>query len=139
MLGVIIVGIRFLLIFIFPIVLCTIALYFKSKSTFEIGKSGFITQKSIKSKETWNYAQKIAPNVYLKMSIVCAFLDFLITIVMFVANIEYETIICFCSFVGLVFAIIPFFIVDKKIDEFSDIISNATDSSKISSDSRSSL
>lgn len=54
MLGIIIVGIRFLLIFIFPIVLCTIALYFKSKSTFEIGKSGFITKKSIKSKETWN-------------------------------------------------------------------------------------
>lgn len=129
MLGIIIVGIRFLLIFIFPIVLCTVALYFKSKRKFEIGKSGFITKKSVKSKETWNYAQKIAPNVYLKMSIVCAILDFLITIVMFIADIEYEIIICFCSFVGLVFVIIPIFIVDKKIDEFSNIISNATDSS----------
>ena len=121
MLG-IIMGIRFLLIFIFPIVLCTVALYFKSKRKFEIGKSGFITKKSVKSKETWDYAQKIAPDVYLKMSIVCAFLDFLITIVMFIADIEYEIIIYFCSFVGFVFVIIPIFIVDKKIDEFSDIM-----------------
>lgn len=110
--------IHLLLLFIFPIVLSIVALYFNNNIHVKIGKSGYITKKSLESAETWIYAQIIAPRLILKVAGVCILLNMLISLVMVIADYEYKMIMETCNLVGFLFVFLPFFLVDKKLEDF---------------------
>lgn len=107
-----------LFIFIFPVVFIIVGTYFKNNIRIEIGKSGYVTKKSTESKETWIYAQIIAPKIILKIAVVCAIFNLLLAFVMLIAHCEYKMIVDICSLVGFFFVFVLFFIVDKKLEDF---------------------
>ena len=108
---------QLVLVFICPIVLTIVALYLKKNIKTDIGKSGYITKKSIESEETWIYAQIVAPNIYLKTAVICLVIDILV-ILLLIGNNEYNMIIKISNCIGFVFVFLPFFGIDNKIEEF---------------------
>lgn len=110
--------IQLVLAFLFPIVLTIVALYLKYNIKIDIGKSGYITKKSVETKETWIYAQIIAPKIYLKIAAICLVIDFVVTTVMLIGGSDYNMIIEVCNCVGFIFTFMPFFLIDKRIEDF---------------------
>ena len=108
---------QLVLVFICPIVLTIVALYLKKNIKTDIGKSGYITKKSIESEETWIYAQIVAPNIYLKTAVICLVIDILV-ILLLIGNNEYNMIIKISNCIGFVFVFLPFFVIDNKIEDF---------------------
>ena len=109
---------QLILVFICPIVLTIVALYLKKHIETDMGKSGYITKKSMESEETWIYAQIIAPKIYLKMAVGNLVIDLCIILVMWIGNNSYDMIIEICNCIGFIFIFIPFWVIDNKIENF---------------------
>lgn len=113
--------IQLVIALICPIVLTIVALYLKKYIKIDnIGKSGYITKKSIESKEAWIYAQIISPKIYLKMAVANFIIDFCVILVMLIGNNNYNMIIEVCNCIGFIFIFIPFWIIDNKIEDFQE-------------------
>lgn len=75
-------------VFIFPLILILLGVILNFKKFNTIGGNGYSSPLSIKSQESWMFAQQIAPKIIFKNGITL----FFITIVLNIANTELNLI-----------------------------------------------
>lgn len=111
-------NLRYILCFIYPFVLVLVGSLFKKHPHLQIGYNGYSTPSSRKSQETWDYAQKIAPDIFIK----CGKILFAISTVIVIYSLIYKTItidncITISSIIGIVGVIVSFLIVETKLNK----------------------
>lgn len=110
------INLKYILCFIYPFVLVLVGSLFKKRPYLQIGSNGYSTPSSRKSQETWDYAQKIAPDIFIK----CGKILFAISTVIMIYSLIYKTItidncITISSIIGTVGMTVSFLVVETKL------------------------
>jgi hypothetical protein len=80
-----------------------------------MGAHGYNTPSSRKSKEHWDYAQSIAPDIFIKYGAI-SFIFILIFIILFLLlSLSMEVLVYLGMVIGFIFLIISIIIVERKI------------------------
>lgn len=78
-------------------------------------QNGYNTPASRKSQAHWDYAQKIAPDIYLSLGKYLLAAEVLVSIVLLVFQVSVHTAVMAGSGLGLVVLFCSFYYIDRKI------------------------
>lgn len=83
--------------------------------------NGYNTPTSRKSQAHWDYAQKIAPDIYISLGKYLSIIEIIISIILLILQVSVEFSIIIGSCIGFAFLCYGFYDTDSKIEEkFSD-------------------
>lgn len=83
--------------------------------------NGYNTPTSRKSQAHWDYAQKIAPSIYISLGKYLSIIEIIISIILLILQVPVEISIIIGSCIGFAFLYYGFYYTDSKIEErFSD-------------------
>lgn len=77
--------------------------------------NGYNTPTSRKSQEHWDYAQSIAPDIYISFGKTLGVIEIILSVVMFLLHISAYTIIIVGICVGVGFLVLGFYKTDLEI------------------------
>ena len=108
--------------FIVPFVMILVGCILKRHPGSDMSRhNGYNTPTSRKSQAHWDYAQKIAPDIYISLGKYLFVVEFAVSTILLILHvtIEYSIIIGEC--IGCAFLFFGFYHTDKRIEEkFSD-------------------
>lgn len=102
---------------IIPFVMLIVG-YILKKNTVENMKSsnGYNTPTSRKSKEHWEYAQSIAPNIFINQGKILAIIEIVLSVVLFVFKVSTKDILTVGIIIGFIFLLFSFYKTENKIN-----------------------
>lgn len=107
-----------LLNFIVPFVLFLVAAILKKKPATDMSMSkGYNTPISRKSQAHWDYAQSIAPDIFMSLAKILTIVETVVSIAAFLLQLSVMNGVMIGSVVGFGFMIYGFYKTDKKIKE----------------------
>ncbi len=107
-----------LLNFIVPFVLYLVGYILKENPVTDMSlQNGYNTPTSRKSQEHWDYAQNIAPDIFMSLAKVLVIVEAVISIALFLLQIKVMVGVVIGTCVGVGFMIYGFYTTDKKIKE----------------------
>lgn len=111
-----------LLNYIMPFVMITVGVMLKKWPAADMGKqNGYNTPTSRKSQAHWEYAQQIAPDIYIALGKYLFIVEIILNILLFIMGISVEGSLMIGEGLGLVCLFYSFYYTDEKIKEkFSD-------------------
>jgi len=80
-------------------------------------QNGYCTPAAKKSQARWDYAQRIAPEFYVRLGAVLGAIEILLNPALILFGTSFETALYIGIGTGFVFLIMSFFIVDSKIEK----------------------
>lgn len=101
-----------------PFVMILIGVILKKHPVSDMAKnSGYNTPTSRKSQQHWDYAQNIAPDIYLSLGRILLIAEVIMSLLMllFRVPVVYSVVIGMC--IGFVFILFGFYYTDSKIEE----------------------
>lgn len=103
--------------FIIPFVMLLVGTLLKiMKPNPKIGfNNGYSTPSSRKSQERWDYAQVIAPPIFIKMGNILLWVMVLLNAVFLFSNYNNQVSVSICITIGFLFVIMSFYKVEKKL------------------------
>ncbi|MBE5876187.1 MAG: SdpI family protein [Lachnospiraceae bacterium] len=107
-----------LLNLILPFVLYLVGYILKQKPVTDMSsQNGYNTPTSRKSQEHWDYAQSIAPDIFMSLGMVLVVVEAVISIASFLLQIKVMLGVAIGMCVGFGFMFFGFYTTDKKIEE----------------------
>ena len=83
--------------------------------------NGYSTPTSRKSQEHWDYAQKIAPDIYISLGKYLFIVEIIVSIIFLILQISIDISLTIGTCIGFVFLFYGFYYTDSQIkDKFSD-------------------
>lgn len=102
---------------IMPFVMIYVGYTFKKHPVTDIqSNNGYNTPTSRKTQAHWNYAQKIAPDIFISLGKVLGITMNVCNAVMFFVHVRIRTALCAGSFIGLGFFFFAFYKTDSEIE-----------------------
>ena len=99
-----------------PFIMIFLSSFLKKHPVYDMSKhQGYNTPSSRKSQEHWDYAQSIAPDIFLKYGKVLLIFMLISYIFILLLDINMDIAVLFGNALGFIFAIIPFYKVEKQI------------------------
>lgn len=80
-------------------------------------QNGYCTPAAKRSQARWDYAQRIAPEFYVRLGVVLGAIEIVLSPALILLGTGFETALYTCVGIGLAFLIISFFIVDSVIEK----------------------
>ena len=106
---------------IVPFVLILVGFMFKKHPVSDMrSQNGYSTPVSRKSQMHWDYAQKIAPDIFISIGKRLFAVEAMISIVSLIFRLSVGTSIAVGTCIGFVFLFGGFLYTDSKIEEFVD-------------------
>lgn len=103
---------------IVPFVMILVGYILKKSPVFDMSKhNGYNTPTSRKSQEHWEYAQSIAPNVFIFMGKILGIVEIILSVVMFLLHVSIHNALIFGSCVGFGFMFYGFYKTDSEIEK----------------------
>lgn len=111
-----------LLNLIIPFVMILVGALLKAHPVTDMNThNGYNTPTSRKSQAHWDYAQEIAPNIFITMGIKSGIIEVILSIFFFTLRISAVTGVVIGIIIGFVFLIWSFYVTDSKIKaQFAD-------------------
>lgn len=105
-----------LLNLIIPFVLYLVGYILKHKPVTDMSlQNGYNTPTSRKSQEHWNYAQSIAPGIFMSLGMILVLVEAVISIASFLLQIKVMLGVVIGTCVGFGFMFYGFYTTDRKI------------------------
>ena len=79
--------------------------------------NGYNTPTSRKSQKHWDYAQRIAPGIFLHHGKIVGIIEIVLSLVMFFMHVNIDTAVTIGTCVGFGFILLSFYITDTEIEE----------------------
>lgn len=80
--------------------------------------NGYNTPTSRKSQAHWNYAQSIAPDIFIFLGKILGIIEIIFSVVMFLFHASTDIALIIGSCVGVVFLLFAFYETDSEIEKF---------------------
>ena len=112
----------FLLNLIVPFVMVLVGVILKKHPVTDMSRqNGYNTPTSRKSQAHWDYAQKIAPDIYISLGKCLFIVEIIISIILLILRVSVEKSLIIGSCIGFAFLFYGFYHTDKCIEEnFAD-------------------
>ncbi len=108
----------YLLNLIMPFVMILVGYIFKKHPVSDMkSQNGYNTPISRKTKEHWDYAQSIAPGIFISIGKTLAVIEIILSVVMFLFHAPIHIVINIGSFVGFGFLFLGFYKTDSEIEK----------------------
>lgn len=107
-----------LLNLITPFVMVLVGVLFKKRPESDMSKqNGYNTPVSRKSQEHWDYAQSIAPAIYISMGKILCLIEAILSIALLVLKVSIGASVGIGTGIGFVYLFLSFYVIDSKIEE----------------------
>ena len=107
-----------ILSFIAPFVMLLVGNLLKKHPVTDMDRhQGYNTPSSRKSQAHWDYAQSIAPGIFITYGKTAFIIILIIDVVLYLLPINIDTVVSSGIGIGLIFVFIAFFTVEKQIGE----------------------
>lgn len=80
--------------------------------------NGYSTPTSRKSQAHWNYAQSIAPDIFISLGKILGIIEIIFSVVMFLFHVSSDITLVIGSCVGVGFLLFAFYKTDSEIEKF---------------------
>ena len=108
---------------IIPFVMIIVGYILKKNPAKDMKSSnGYNTPTSRKSKEHWDYAQSIAPNIFIRRGKILSIIEIILNVVLFVFEFPIKYTLFVGMIIGFIFLFFSFYKTENKIN--SRFISN---------------
>ena len=108
-----------LLNLIMPFVMILVGYVFKKCPVSDMKSgNGYSTPTSRKSQAHWNYAQSIAPDIFISLGKILGIIEIIFSVVMFLFHVSSDITLVIGSCVGVVFLLFAFYKTDSEIEKF---------------------
>lgn len=77
---------------------------------------GYNTPTSRKTREHWEYAQSIAPDIFISFGKALGLIEILLSVIMYLFHVSIHVALCVGGFVGLGFLFLGFYKTDLEIE-----------------------
>lgn len=104
--------------FVMPFVMIYVGHRFKKHPAFDMDpNNGYNTPTSRKTREDWEYAQSIAPDIFISLGKALGLIELVLNVVMYRFQIPIQAALSLGGFVGLGFLFLGFYKTDLKIEK----------------------
>lgn len=107
---------------IMPFVMTLVGYIFKKHPVPDMkSNNGYSTPASRKTQAHWNYAQSIAPGIFISLGKILGVIEIILIVVMFTFHVPVHAALGVGNFTGLVFLLFGFYKTDSEIKKkFAD-------------------
>lgn len=103
---------------IMPFVMILVGQIFKKHPASDMDpNNGYNTPTSRKTRERWDYAQSIAPDIFISFGKALGLTEIVLSVAMYLFHISIHEILCVGVFIGLGFLFWAFYKTDLKIEK----------------------
>lgn len=107
-----------LLNLIAPFVMILVGYTFKKHPVTDMKSgNGYNTPVSRKSQAHWDYAQSIAPNIFISLGKILGITELILSVMMFLFHISSQTALIVGACAGIVFLLFGFYKTDSEIEK----------------------
>ena len=108
----------FVLNFIFPFVMVLVGVILKKHPASDMNsQNGYNTPTSRESKAHWDYAQKIAPDIYISLGKYLFMAEIIASVTLLILQVSIQISLSVGTFIGIVFLSYGFYHTDRQIIE----------------------
>ncbi|HCO30050.1 MAG TPA: hypothetical protein DIT54_11870 [Lachnospiraceae bacterium] len=108
----------FVLNFIIPFVMICLGFFLRKYPVSDMSsQNGYNTPTSRKSQAHWDYAQKIAPDIFLSLGKILLIIEIIVNIILLLVQASVDNSIIVGACVGMVFLFLAFYQTESRIKE----------------------
>ena len=104
---------------IMPFVMVSVGYTFKKHPASDMDpNNGYNTPTSRKSQAHWDYAQSIAPNIFISLGKILGIIEIILSVMMFLFHTSSQVALTVGGCVGVGFLLFGFYKTDSEIEKF---------------------